>query len=155
MKSLALIAALLSCIVAGCGRPTNAAGETIILQWTDAITGNHYEVATRPRSVSGGMRSTLYVRTLTSQRSVQIDDDAAFGTAALIREGEWILVANDDDVLAGYDAHQDLLVGEGEVDRLPYTIGAGAKTPLVAAHVSEHSDRPASFVARAATKPTA
>ena len=79
-------------------------------------------------------------------RSVQLDDDAYFGTASFVRWRDWLLVLNDDNVMGGYDYSTNRLYGEGQWEQLPFTVRSSAGEVVASKRVYDGMGAlPASF----------
>ncbi|MDX2197486.1 MAG: hypothetical protein SF069_00770 [Phycisphaerae bacterium] len=64
----------------------------------------------------------LHVETGNTKISCQIDDDMRFALARLVKRDHWVLVLNDEYVVAGFDLNAGRAYGEYEWDKLPLLI---------------------------------
>ena len=118
--------------------------ENTLITWKDPTTGTRYEVRTRPGPIVK-TNSTLYVESKTENQSKVIDDDAIWGTIAFVRYKTWVLVLNDKFVLAGHDTANGTLIGEGEWEKLPFTVRKTGGTVEASKVISSSSALPAMF----------
>ena len=104
----------LSCllILVGCGGD----GESKLLSWEDSGSGNRFEIVTR----STIAKTNNYF--LVGNKEALIDDDAIFSNPRFLKIDNWLLVMNESEVWAGYDYSSNHLFGEGEWDKLPFTV---------------------------------
>jgi len=95
--------------------------------------------------MSWKQNSRLYVERGGGERSVLIDDDAAFSTVAFVRHGHWLLVVcrGPDEVWAGYDYSAGRMYGEGEWSQFPFTHWSGQGTVVAERRLRESSVSPA------------
>lgn len=110
------VSAALGSLLVGLGwRRTRTAGgdERVLLSLDDP----GLEVVERP----------LIAKTVTilrcdangSTRETRIDDDMVFGMVRVAAYREWLLVLNENWVVAGYNKSTGTLIGEGDWDQLP------------------------------------
>ncbi len=119
-----------------------------MLEWKYAGVATNFSVTENPaRGLGWKQNSRLHVNRDGSERSVMIDDDAAFSTVAFVRHEHWLLVVcrGVDQVWAGYDYSTGRLYGEGEWSLLPFTHWSRQGTVVAERRVRDSGPSPARF----------
>lgn len=125
-----------------------------VLRWEDPTTCLTFIVTEE----DGGFVHTwtrLHVATSDGHRkSEQLDDDAYFGKAALVRWQDWVLVLNDGFVIGGYNCSTKTLYGEYDWDELPFLHWRGEGELVASKQVREHGALPVNWGDSPSTQPT-
>lgn len=116
-----------------------------VLRWEDPTTKATF-VVTEKLGSSFHTYTHLSVSTKDGHFDrVQLDDDAGFGTASLVRWKDWLLVVNDDYVMGGYNFATGTLYGEHQWDQLPFTVRKNAGEVVAQKRVRAEGNIPAQF----------
>lgn len=118
--------------------------EPLLLDWHDQTNNIIFRVTEKP-GVLVHTFTRLYVEKDGKVSSVQIDDDARFGTISFVEYENWLLVLSDDEVWAGYNYSTSELIGEHAWERLPFTIRKSKGVILAKKEIRSGSASPASF----------
>jgi hypothetical protein len=105
---------------------------SLVLKWTDPDSDCTFAVHERPGALVKNY-STLSVRCGDEEVAATIDDDVGLATVRFVRFREWLLVLNEQYVVAGYNFAESSLVGEHSWSRLPFTIWEKAGTVVASA----------------------
>jgi hypothetical protein len=119
--------------------------EVTLLRWADADTpGTAFWISDAPRMHKG--HCLLHVRTADQVRSVPLHHDVRFAVVSFVRyaaaDADWLLVANGDRIVAGYDYAADRIVGKDDWDRLPFTARREAGVAVASRHVGGEAALP-------------
>ncbi len=99
---------------------SHTASSNLLLEWTDTNSRIRFQVFERPALV----KRNVYFRVEEggAGRERMIDDDVCFGVISFQRHADWLLVGNDQYIVAGYNYKDGRMVGEAEWDQLPFTL---------------------------------
>lgn len=115
-----------------------------VLLWEDTNADITFRVTETPGAIAHTF-TRLHVTRDGQTESEQLDDDAYFGTASLVRWEDWLLVLNDDFVMGGYQYSTGTLYGEYDWEKLPLTIRSQAGEIVVRKRIRGRGAKPATF----------
>ena len=101
----------------GCSRQNV---EEELLSWNDP--GSKVQVSVRmERTPTIHNYTYMQVSKNSSTVKVLLDDDVGLATMRIVLDGDWVMILNDNYVMGGYNRITEVMIGENQWGRLPYT----------------------------------
>ena len=126
-----------------------------MLRWSDPDTGIAFEVTEQE---SGILHHYTRLRVTANGQTIveQLDLDANFGWAEMVRWGDWLFVVNDGYVLGAYRYSTGKLYGEHDWKELPFTVWPKSGVVVASKRICDHGRMPVNFplIHAATSQPT-